>query len=450
MVLRLIAHFTAFFFVYSVQFLFSPGGIGTRVWLGVLGFLCISYEAIRIVSRKRLDPSVGRAGLLLGSMAILSIISLAANSTTDLAFVTYTPSMMVVAFAGYFTARVVRAAYPKEPGAAAQAIFVTVVLVQLIIALTMFTVPPLGQALNDIQVTSDIEADLLLETGEFRLSGFGARFFGAGIANCYALIMIASLLRTSTLSGAKVMYLSAAFLLIASFGMMMSRTTLFGSALALLLLVLPLGKQPASANPFRRQRRWFGTGLLLLPLAIVVPALVLAPNLVANIEPALRFGFELFVNYFAGGQLESRSTTHLLDMYATDLKLPVFIGDGYYADPRDPNLYYQAIDIGYFRLILYFGVPGLLLYLFFQYFTIQMSGLRFHGNEKKYFVAICMALVLSLMLKGFTDIFLYSFFLFASTAGRSGFFTVARGKRVLKPSPGPAMPIQGTNEPQLR
>ena len=65
MVLRLIAHFTAFIFVYSMQFFFSPGCIGTRVWLGVRGFLYIGSEAVRILLRKRLDHSLGRAGLLL-------------------------------------------------------------------------------------------------------------------------------------------------------------------------------------------------------------------------------------------------------------------------------------------------------------------------------------------------------------------------------------------------
>ena len=426
MIKRVAAHLVAFFFVYSVQFIGSPGGLGTRVWLGIIGSLLLAYQALIHLRRKKLDPHFQRTGLLLLSLALLSLATVTFNSTSDLAFIIYAPSMLVVASAAFTVSQVVRRAYPANPGIAAKNIFATIVMVQLSIALLMFASPDIGRMLNGLQITNDLDANLLLETGQFRLSGFGSRFFAAGIANCYALILIASLIRSARLSRMRVLYLAAAFMFIASFGMMMSRTTVIGATLATAFLVLPISKKNPSHHRFRHQRGIFWLSIVVVPMALVVPVLVFAPKFVAEIEPALQFGFELFVNYSERGQLESKSTSQLLDMYANDFNLPMVIGDGHYVDPQDPEEYYKSVDIGYIRLIYYFGIPGLIIYFLFQYQSIQMSAAHLGRTESRKFLAVCMMLVLILSFKGFTDIFVFSIYVYSCALGREAFFRIAR------------------------
>jgi hypothetical protein len=426
MISRMMVHVIAFFFVYSVQFVGSPAGLGTRVWLGVIGLLCLVYQAMTSGRCKKIDPNILRAVLLILSLALLSLITVALNSTSDLVFFTYAPSMVTVAFAAFSVAQVVRLAYPKNPGTAAKNIIVTIVAVQLCIAFLMFILPDFASMLNNLQITSDLDNDLLFESVEFRLSGFGAKFFGAGIANCYAMILIATLVRSTELSRGRLIYLAIVFLFIASFGMMMSRTTMIGTGLAIVLLVLPCPLKQQLRSRFLRQRRAFWLSLFIAPIILGAIALVLAPNLVTDIEPLVKFGFELFINYFENGQLESESTTQLLDMYTFNFDLPLMIGDGYYTDPQDPSQYYKGVDIGYIRLIYYFGLPGLVTYLIFQYKAIRMSAEHLGRGEEWKFISVCMLLVLLLNFKGFTDIFVFSIYLYACVLGRDAFFRISK------------------------
>lgn len=429
---RIVAHVVAFFYVYSVQFMGSPFGLGTRVWLGVIGFLCLAYQVLIHVRRKKIDSHMRSAGLLILMLALLSMVTVVINFTSDLAFITYAPSMFTVACASFAVALIVRRAYVADPGAGAKKIFIAIVVVQLGIALLMFLLPDFGELLNNIQVTSDFEQNILLEVGEFRLSGFGGRFFGAGIVNCYALILIASLVRSVALSRASIFYLSTAFIFITSFGMMMSRTTMIGTALAILFLFLPFPEKKCLNHRFLGQRSFFCLSLVIAPILLIIIAMVLAPNQVAAIEPAIHFGFELFINYFNNEQVESSSTNQLLDMYTQNFNLPLVIGDGYYLNPTNSSEYYKSVDVGYIRLIYYFGLPGLVTYLIFQYQTIRMSAANLGRKEGRKFTAICVMLVLLLNLKGFADIFLYSVYLYACVNGRGAFFRITKSTTVTR------------------
>ena len=422
MISRLAAHVVVFLYVYSLQLVVSPAGLGTRAWFGCIGFLYFFYKVMTDAEHKRIDPDISRAVMILLSLALLSLVTIVINSTTDLVFLIYVPSMLAVAFAAYFVAQVVRRAYPENSGTAAKNIFINIVFIQICIAFFMFLWPDLANKLNSLLVTSDLDKDLLVETGEFRLSGFGARFFGAGIVNCYALILIAALIRSIELSGVRLFYLAAAFLLIAFLGMMMSRTTLIGAGLAVAFLMLPYSVKEPLCHRFVQQRRAFWLSLSLIFIVLTGAALTFFSNLAESIAPAMQFGFELFINYFQSGRLESESTTQLLDMYSLDSDLPLIVGDGHYADPQDPGQYYKAVDVGYMRLIYYFGLPGLATYMAFQYRTIRMSSRHMGLGEGPKFFVVSLMLVLLLNFKGFTDIFVFSIYIYACVMGRDAFF----------------------------
>jgi len=351
---------------------------------------------------------------LLGITAIATI-SILFNSTTDLAFITYAPSMLVILFATVFVAQIIKYAYPNDTINEAKKVFIAVVIVQIVLALSMFLVPSIGNRLNNLQILNDADRELLLQMGEFRLSGFGARFFGAGITNCYALIMLASLVRSQKLSRLGILYYAASFGFILAFGMMMSRTTLIGFCLALVFLLFPLSPEHPMKNRIKKQRKKFLFYVAALPALAIALVVAITPRFVEAIWPTLQFAFESFINLSQNGKFESKSTTALLDMYTYDPNLPLFIGDGYFTDPINIGQYYKDTDVGYLRLIYYSGLSGLITYLIFQYQAIKLSAVHLGRNEGRRFVLICIILLLALNTKGFSDLFMFSMYLYACT-----------------------------------
>ena len=75
--------------------------------------------------------------------------------------------------------------------------------------------------------------------------------------------------------------------------------------------------------------------------------------------------FELLINYKEGYGFVTDSSDGLLKMYDIKIKFDTFlIGDGFYIDKATGG-YYMKNDIGFVRMILYFGIFGLIT----QYLT---------------------------------------------------------------------------------
>ena len=73
------------------------------------------------------------------------------------------------------------------------------------------------------------------------------------------------------------------------------------------------------------------------------------------------------------------------------------IGDGYWNNPYGSG-YYMHTDVGYLRLIYYFGLVGLFVYLLMQVSIIKNS------FEQKLLIYTIFLYLLVLNLKGFTDL----------------------------------------------
>ena len=144
-------------------------------------------------------------------------------------------------------------------------------------------------------------------------------------------------------------------------------------------------------------------------IIIIVIYELLPSNLQESISVALNFGFEIFVNYFNTGKFSSNSTEDLSSMYILPSQIRTyFLGDGFYANPIDPNTYYKGVDVGYLRMLYYFGIPGLLLFLCYQY-TVFISMMKKSQNNDLFVFLFVLTIILNL--KGLTD-FSYIIFLF--------------------------------------
>jgi hypothetical protein len=400
-----------FFYIYSVQFIGIPKQLGTRALLGLLGAaqFALHFLARRSYKQLKLNKHLSYLLAALALIPFITVMSLVVNGTRDREFVNYASSIVLIAFAGYFVVNSINAYYREKATQKLIAFIITATLVQVIIALVSFLQPTLSTILTNIQVATG-DDQLLDEVAEFRLVGFGAKFFGAGIVNGFTLILIATVIKVEKISKGRTLYYSICYLIILFFGMMMARSTMIGGALGLGVLFFPTHVKKLPSKRAISQRVFFLSGLILIPVLAIAIVFLYFPSLADQLESAFNFGFELFVNYSNGNELESKSTSQLQDMYVWPTSIKTYlIGDGYYADPLDPSLYYMGTDVGIIRLIYYFGVTGLVVYLLFQFAAMRYA-LKVTPKFTIFFLVLFLYLVI-LNFKGFTDLF-YLVFLF--------------------------------------
>jgi hypothetical protein len=252
-----------------------------------------------------------------------------------------------------------------------------------------------------------LDESVIEKTVELRLIGFGSRFFGAGLVNAYALILI-SFVVSFAKSKKELLFYAFSFLIIFVIGMMMARTTLIGFILSLFVLLLPTSNISTSAPKLKSKKYFLGYifYFILLIVLIVWVITLFIPKVLEVLQVASNFGFEMFINYFENGRAESASTDIMQEMYVWPQKEWTYIlGDGrFYSIPGDPSGgYYMDIDIGYIRLIYYFGIGGLIVFYWLQFIAIQMVGKTFF-NKPNTFIIIMSLYVLILGGKGLADL----------------------------------------------
>lgn len=393
--------FVVFFFlyIYSVQFSFLPIPIGTRVGIGAIGVAILCCQ-IFVAKNAVIPIKFISVCLSLLTLPIISIFSCIYNQTSDWEFVRYAVSISIIFFAAYSIIYIFFRVFPNGDGKTLMRIFILVTSLQLVIAFLAFLNPAIGEVIRELEFSSDLDSGLLQEVGGFRLVGLGSRFFGAGVVNGFSLILIGFLLRKTKVSLVSHLALTMSFIGIFVIGMMMARSTMIGGILGVLLIFSP------SLKGIRRSIKFLLTILVIVGLIGLIIHMAL-PSVWNSLESAFKFGFELFINYSQAGSFESSSTNELKEMYKWPDQLKTYIiGDGYYTDPYDANYYYKGIDVGYIRLIYYFGVIGLFAYLQFQMRLIWNAYWK-RGYFSLFSVTIIYLLVLNF--KGFTDLIVLVF-----------------------------------------
>lgn len=394
-----------FFYIYAIPFVFLPAS--TRLLYAMLGFIWLLLYLYQnkihfLVNKKMLTLLI-----LLFSIGFVSLISIGINGTTDIEFIKYVISILAILFAGFFVVNVLKKLKLKLNFRSISELIINVILIQSIIAFLMFLIPELRDFLLGIQRLSPNDIEKMSDFFEFRIIGFGIMFFGAGVISGFGLILISALIRLYSMNSKQVMILSIKFLIILVIGMMMARTTLIGGLLGLMLIFTP--KDLKVTISMFRKRMFFVSVIVIVPSILMIVLYFLVPQVSQILEPVFNFAFEIFINYFESGKLESASTNQLKDLYVFPESISTWIiGDGFWSNPYG-NGYYMHTDVGYLRLIYYFGSVGLGTYLLLQFYAIKTVFKNY--NLSVIFYRIAFSYLLILNLKGFADllpfIFLY-------------------------------------------
>lgn len=384
-----------FFYLYSVQFVFVPGHIGTRALIGILGLFYLWLDIVNHRLSKPIRVRTIKYFKALIPIVIMSLVAMGINGTGDAEFVKYLFSMILI-FCGAYYIFIVLFRFGKYNLYGLIDIIKYVVIAQMVISLAMFFIPSVRTAIMDIQVMTIGGSEKTIEqTLAVRLVGFGSSFFGAGIINAFCLCMMSYKILTKKMTASRMTIEIFEYLFILLMGIFMSRITIAGLLMSLVMIIY--ARRSNVANGLKKLLPAF---LILVPLSFFVYFKTIASN--SEFEVLINQGFELVISASEGEGMESKSTNRLKEMYESypsEISTYIF-GDGYYSDPKGDG-YYKHIDIGYFRLIYYFGVVGLLAYLFFQYRVMDM--MRESMALPRYMLIILFGLVLIFNLKGFAD-----------------------------------------------
>ncbi len=357
------------FFFYIYPFALNVFPIGTRSFLAAAGLI---FFTIQILHSRVGGRHISRLAMILLAMlpfVLFSVLSAIYNATLDFEFARLALSFTLMYFAAYFLLNVMKSMELEVNIETVSKLIVYAVLIQSLVSFFMYFSPGFQNLVFTHVNFSELALTKMEALKERRVVGFSRSFFGAGIYSGLGLILTGYLLKHYAKNLKDIAWYVTLFLTIFFIGMLMARTTLVGATLGLAYLALP-------ANfSFKLQKNKIKILLvfIFLPLLFISLALILIPGLLDKIYNLLQFGFELFINIFEGKGVQTGSTDALMTMYIWPDNLKTWlIGDGLW-DVNNGMGYYMNTDVGYSRMIFYFGIFGLLTFLLYQAFLIKRS-----------------------------------------------------------------------------
>lgn len=373
----------AFLYLYPLKFSFFPY-LNTRYLLGCVGllYLCRHRRQIRMST----DFKKGIVFLFLHSLIVC--LSCVINLTTDLSLflLPLTFFFNFLAFWGCFSLQ-------GKPDAEKFSFYLIVAcLLQVAIALLFYFNPEVENMVGSFFYSSKMGQDALDRTAGIRLHGLGSNFFSAGVDNSIILILI------SIFVNQRKRFYIICFVLITIIGTCIARTTLVGFILALPILLYNVSKRSLSQS----------FSMVLIIVAIMLFVINYAKNHDdIEVRKLYYFGAEFIENYEKTGSIstESSSNFYSISDRINSMSLMTFlIGDGLFADPKDPEMaYYMHVDQGYLRIIYYIGIIGLMVKLI-TYFYLSRDNVKRMGSVYFYLFFV---LYLIILYKGDINIFYF-------------------------------------------
>ncbi|WP_374459798.1 hypothetical protein [Chryseobacterium taeanense] len=265
------------------------------------------------------------------------------------------------------------------------------------LALLMFLNPSLLEIITSIQSTGDKFEYALGNVVKFgtRFIGIGAgTFFSGGIIS--SIGMLASVYIIDNLKKNKLLWILV-YIFICITGIYIARIAFLGILLSFVYLVISyILKKKYSNLP-----RIFIYTTVFSTIAFSI-LLTNLDNLMAS--NSFRHSFEVFINLFSSGELTTNSTEGVKAMliFPSNLK-SILIGDGqfYY----DNGSFYMHTDIGYSRLVYYYGVLGIVIYFSIHLYILRYNLKRFK-NDKNFKLLLWTLTILLIIgnFKGLLDI----------------------------------------------
>lgn len=395
--IKILTAFLMFLFLYPFSFTVLPQ-ITTRVILALFGIILMAFKILNMTARKELFIKK-KVFLIYTTVILVSLVALFANfynGTTDFEFVNLPISVTIGFFSAYFIFYV-----NKRFSRDTERFFIESILLaiafQCLFSFLLFLQPNIQQIVYSVVATTELQMMKIEQLSEGRVIGFGRTFFESGIYSGMGLILTTYCIRYYQLKTKELVGFVILYAIIFAVGMTLARTTIVGATLSFLLL---LNSNNFNFRTISLRKVKFFTLLIILPALISSIFILLSPGLSGKLNDLFKFGFEIFINLFESGELKTSSTTTMMHMYIFPDNMKTWlIGDGLWDAPYSDGLeFYMNTDIGYSRMLFYFGLVGTICFFIYQYIFIKCS------INKKYAAFIFFLYVLALNVKGFADI----------------------------------------------
>ncbi len=391
-------------------------GVNTKLVMAVVALPLLLYRKSKTTGAG-IDSNLVVLVLFGLAVSAACLLSVVINNTHDYTYVSYIFSALVW-LAGAYTLVIYLRWIHSSPDVLVLTYYLAATCVaQCIIAILINRYP----AFKDffIQVRLLDPADIDYAENASRLYGIGCSYDPAGIRFAAVLTLMGGIFYNFIrLYWHKKFYVFSylmAFFTITVIGNMLSRTTIFGFGIGIVLII-------GNAFYFRfrgdyaigKSIKWL-SGFVMV--AVIVVAFLYKSD--TNFRKDFRYGFEGFVSLVETGEWNVRSNEILKTMYRWPDSLHTWIiGDGfiettdneeYYVGPRWRG-YYQASDVGYVRFIYYGGVFFLIVFALFILKSAMMCAKYFPEYKITFYLLYVLQLII--WMKVATDIFcVYAIFL---------------------------------------
>jgi hypothetical protein len=367
--------------------------------LSLLGFLGVAYYFIQKSNYSELIQFF--KGYI--PMVVWILISAMQNSTTqyfflprDLFLFATFKSLIGWAFSAYLIVQIYNKLHPKGNIHTLFYYFILAVSIQGVIAILMYRNPAIDAFFQQFMLQDDALIELKRSATEGkRLLGWGTAFFGMGIICGLTLILIVFVLVTKRTSKLERILLSVLYAFVLYYGMLSARTTMIGAAGSVVLMVVLIRSS---------KTRTIATRQIFFVLGIVSLVISVGYTLCYYYFPDFAdWAFEAFINYSQTGELRTASSDGIAYMW----RFPFTTLGWIFGNSLS---YFQGSDIGYSRLLLFFGVPGTFLYFWYQYRLMRLSVTKY--SALNWLLVVVFIYNLSLNIKGLSSLDYFSFMVF--------------------------------------
>lgn len=260
-----------------------------------------------------------------------------------------------------------------------------VIVLQGVISIAMHLNSRIYDFFDSIQTLDYMAAARRAETRGSRLLGYGTAFFGAGIVYGAALILLAYMIVAEKKSAVQTVFYTLIYAFVFFVGILSARTTMIGAAVSMgvMLVIFIWGRE--------RNTKQFTIFFLLAMVSVTV----LQTIAYTYFPEFAEWAFEAFTNFSETGELRTESSDSLSYMlvFPSDLHTWLF---------GKASMEFWGTDVGYSRLLFFFGALGFIAYFFYSAVLVKIS---FTKNKALNFTFVGL-LVLSFVLnyKGLTDL----------------------------------------------
>ena len=278
--------------------------------------------------------------------------------------------------------------------------FLMTLVVQSVIAIVMFVNQPICLFLFDLQGI-DLTSRVIKMYFGVRLIGLGCFYFGAGAIYGLGLLAIMPFMLKAK-NKQQLIKLILLYVYIFIVGIFFARTAMIGCVFSIVYLIFCI-LIPKMCNKVFLVFRQFIIYLTVFGIALVF-IYTSSPKLQEDYGDIIDFGFEAFINLVENGELSTASSDGLTEYHLSiwpQNQKTYYIGDMRWTKG---DSYYGDSDVGYVRLLFYFGVPGVILFLLYQYSIVRISGLIFKERILSFFFFTVFFYALILLIKGYIDV----------------------------------------------